>query len=217
MKETGKKKTRKRVTRNTDAPVRKPMVRDVHFKLDADDAELLRQTIESGGFVSGSNRSGKVRRQTISQFFRYCLRHINDNKEINLTTKKMEKVDALIDAIADNRKPLEEGLSDVRRLIDDFRVVGVNINQVVHQINYLVWIAGMEGIAKNLESLLRNLEDYVPDLMMIINGYYSGELNKNFLGVSEYVDMANNLLDPSVTLLARIMKREDDILERLII
>lgn len=213
MKATGKKTTKKRVSRKPDATPRKPKSYHVHFVLDEDDRRLLDETVAAGGFVSGGDGKGGNSRFTKTQFFRYCLHHINDNKEISLTPKKMELVDALIDAIADNRRPLDEGLEDIRALRDEFKPVAVNINQAAHRINLLKLLLDKNEIT--LEKCAKEMELAYGYLSEAIDGYYDED--GKHLGLKDYIKRADELLEPVRSKMEGVLDREDKILVRLII
>ena len=210
MKSTEKKSMRKRVSRKTDVTPRRPKSYHVHFVLDEEDRRLLDETVAAGGFVSGGDGRGGNSRFTITQFWRYCLHHINDNKGINLTPKKMEKVDALIDAIADNRKPIEEGLEDVRALRDEFKPVAVNINQIARRVNLLKLLLDKGEIS--LEKCAGKMELAAGCLNDILEGY--DDEDGHHAGLVEYIARADEILKPVRARMAGVLDREDNILER---
>lgn len=213
MKETGKKTTRKRVSRKPDATPRKPKSYHVHFLLDEDDRRLLEETVAAGGFVSGGDGKGGNSRFTITQFWRYCLHHINDNKEIGLTPENRELAEAMIDAIADNRKPIEEGLEDVRALRDEFKPVAVNINQIARRVNLMRRLLKKRQIT--FEKCAGQMELAAYCLHDILEGY--DDEDGHHAGLVEYIARADEILKPVRARMAGVLDREDDILERLII
>ena len=180
---------------------------NLHVMLSDNDSRMMVDTIENGGFISGKNR------KTYSQFIRYCIRHINDTKEINLSEKDHKKIDSLVDAIAANRKPIDEGLSDVKRMLDDFHPVAVNLNQAVKQINTLMYLLregkiDLENCAKKMEAVV----DWLYDIL----GDYGDEKGIHF-GLESYLQKAEGMLEQIRSKMEGVLDREDKILERLII
>lgn len=183
----------------------------LHVYISENLRKQMEYTMQNGGFYTGGKK-------TYSSFVRYCIQHIGDNKEINLSQDDHKKIDELIKAIADNRRPLDEGLQDVKRLVDEIRAVGVNINQAVKKINYLEWIAEHDpNEKKTLEQRCDDLISICSDLRSIVMKGYETQSGQKFYSMSDYYKKASKLLEPTIELIEEVLRREDDILCRLII
>ena len=119
----------------------------------------------------------------------------------------------MIDAIADNRKPIEEGLEDVRALRDEFKPVAVNINQIARRVNLMRRLLKKRQIT--FEKCAGKMELAADCLHDILEGY--DDEDGLHAGLVEYIARADEILKPVRARMAGVLDREDDILERLII
>lgn len=95
----------------------------LNLKLDSETYMQLNRITKNGGF-------GGKEKATKSEVIRYAIKHFYDNKPVNL-----EEAEPLIKAISENRDELSSGLETLNRLVRELNSIGINLNQISHNLN----------------------------------------------------------------------------------
>lgn len=121
-----------------------------NFRFDERTNSELKKITSSGGF-------GGKSKATESEVIRFAINHFYDNKPINL-----KDAEPLVWTISQNRAKLDAVLETLSWLIRELNAIGVNINQIAHQINCLMMRAADEGInTQECISLMNRFYDRV--------------------------------------------------------
>ncbi len=169
------------------------VAKDIRFqlRLDASTAYQLKKIVENGGF-GGRDQASK------SEIIRYAIKHFYDNKPVDL-----KEAETLIQAISTNRDSLQKGLYTLSRLIKELGAVGNNINQITHNINYLMLKAAEDDVD-------------VSEQTKKINGFYN-EVTDTLAELMELTDRLCQSVEPAKAAVLSAMDAENKIMNRLLI
>lgn len=95
----------------------------LNLKLDSETYMQLNRITKNGGF-GGKDKATK------SEVIRYAIKHFYDNKPVNL-----KEAEPLIKAISESRDELSSGLETLNRLVRELNSIGINLNQISHNLN----------------------------------------------------------------------------------
>ena len=169
------------------------VAKDIRFelRLDASTETQLKQIVGNGGF-GGRDQASK------SEIIRYAIKHFYDNKPIDIS-----EAEKLIEAISENREPLQKGLYTLSSLVKELNAIGNNINQIAHHINYLMLKAAEENVD-------------VGSQITMINGFYN-ETAKTITKLTKLIDRLEPIVEPAKTAVLTSMDGENEIMNRLLI
>lgn len=162
-----------------------------NLRFDEETNSALKKITSNGGF-------GGREKATDSEVIRYAIKHFYDNKPLNL-----EEAEPLIKAISENRKPLQEGLFIMTKMVKELNAIGNNINQIAHNINYL---------------MLRATEDNVDVGSQItqMNSFYK-EVTDTLTELMKLTDRLEPTIEPAKVAVLTSMDKENEIMNRLLI
>ena len=163
----------------------------LYIKIDNETSSDLEKITSNGGF-GGRDKATK------SEVVRYAIKHFYDNKPIDLN-----EADSLIQSISTNRDSLQKGLYNLTGLIKELNAVGNNINQIAHNINFLMLKAAEDNID-------------VADQIKKINGFYN-EVTDTLTELMELTDRLKPSVEPAKVAVLSAMEKENEIMNRLLI
>ena len=169
------------------------VAKDIRFelRLDASTAIQLNNIVSNGGF-GGRDKANK------SEVLRYAIKHFYDNKPVDL-----KEADSLIKAISTNRDSLQKGLYTLSGMVKELNAIGNNINQIAHNINFLMLKAAEDNID-------------VADQIKKINGFYN-EVTDTLTELMELTDRLKPSVEPAKVAVLSAMEKENEIMNRLLL
>lgn len=162
-----------------------------NLRFDEETNSALKKITSNGGF-------GGREKATDSEIIRYAIKHFYDNKPVNL-----KEAGPLIKAISENRKPLQEGLYILTKMVKELNAIGNNINQIAHNINYLMLKATEDNV------------DVGSQITQINSFYY--EVNGALTKLMELTDRLEPSIEPAKVAVLTSMDKENEIMNRLLI
>lgn len=163
----------------------------LYIKIDNETSSDLEKITSNGGF-GGRDKATK------SEVVRYAIKHFYDNKPVDL-----KEADSLIKAISANRNSLQKGLYTLSGLVKELNAVGNNINQIAHNINFLMLKAAEDNID-------------VADQIKKINGFYN-EVTDTLTELMELTDRLKPSVEPAKVAVLSAMEKENEIMNRLLL
>lgn len=162
-----------------------------NLRFDEETNSALKKITSNGGF-------GGREKATDSEIIRYAIKHFYDNKPVDL-----KEAGPLIKAISENRKPLQEGLYILTKMVKELNAIGNNINQIAHNINYLMLKATEDNV------------DVGSQITQINSFYY--EVNGALTKLMELTDRLEPSIEPAKVAVLTSMDKENEIMNRLLI
>ena len=163
----------------------------LNLKLDSETYTQLNRITKNGGF-GGKDKATK------SEVIRYAIKHFYDNKPVNL-----KEAEPLFKAISENRDQLISGLETLSRLVRELNAIGVNLNQLSHNLNIkMLKLNETNASLEEKVNVLRESSDNID--------YATWQLGQLFEKIESEILPAKN-----VTL--AVMNGENEIINRLLI
>jgi len=163
----------------------------LNLKLDSETYTQLNHITKNGGF-GGKDKATK------SEVIRYAIKHFYDNKPVNL-----KEAEPLFKAISENRDQLISGLETLSRLVRELNAIGVNLNQLSHNLNIkMLKLNETNASLEEKVNVLRESSDNID--------YATWQLGQLFEKIESEILPAKN-----VTL--AVMNGENEIINRLLI
>lgn len=163
----------------------------LNLKLDSETYTQLNRITKNGGF-GGKDKATK------SEVIRYAIKHFYDNKPVNL-----KEAEPLIKAISVNRDQLISGLETLSRLVRELNAIGVNLNQLSHNLNIkMLKLNETNASLEEKVNVLRESSDNID--------YATWQLGQLF-------EKIESEIEPVKSIILAVMNGENEIINRLLI
>ncbi len=163
----------------------------LNLKLDSETYMQLNRITKNGGF-GGKDKATK------SEVIRYAIKHFYDNKPVNL-----KEAEPLIKAISVNRDQLISGLETLSRLVRELNAIGVNLNQLSHNLNIkMLKLNETNASLEEKVNVLRESSDNID--------YATWQLGQLF-------EKIESEIEPVKSIIWAVMNGENEIINRLLI